>query len=135
MTSTPTYRSIDHDSVKPRPKVAKPTEYGNAAAFWIEYPSGLVDLTRSAHLPSAAKAQSVPEEPDQVLVHEDSAPAPPLNAEKQWEVEVEGDRSLRMSRAHTAIVIIDMQKLVYLGYSKPRWFAHAVYLAFSCTPT
>ena len=99
-----------HPSVKARPKVTKPTEYGNAAAFWVEYPTGLVDLSRSAHLPSAAKAQSVPEEPDQVLVHEDSVPAPPLNAQKQWEVNVEGDRSLRMSKAHTAIVIIDMQK-------------------------
>ena len=109
MTSTPNPQNA-HPAVRPRPKVARPTEYGNAAAFWVEYPSGLVDLTRSAHLPAAAKAQSVPEEPDQLLVHEDNVASPPLNAEKQWELAVEGDRALRLSKAHTAIVIIDMQK-------------------------
>ena len=107
MASTPSFHN-GRQSVKSRPKVARPTEYGNPAAFWVEYPSGLVDLTRSSHLP--AKAQSVPEEPDQVLVHADSVQVPPLNVEKQWELAVEGDTALQMSKAHTAIVIIDMQK-------------------------
>lgn len=109
MTSTPSSHN-GHAYVKPRPTVSKPTEYGNAADFWIEYPSGLVDLTRNAHLLAATKAQSKPEEPDEQLVHEDTVSVPPLIADKQWEVEVDGNRSLRLSRAHTAIVIIDMQK-------------------------
>ena len=109
MTSTPSSQN-GHPFVKPRPHVSLPTEYGNAANFWVEYPTGLVDLTRSAHLPEAAKAQSKPEEPDEQLVHEGSASVPPLIVGKQWEFEVDGNRSLRVSRAHTAIVIIDMQK-------------------------
>ncbi|KAG2044881.1 Isochorismatase hydrolase [Suillus americanus] len=33
-----------------RPRVSKAIEYGNIANFWVEYPSGLMDLTRSQHL-------------------------------------------------------------------------------------
>lgn len=93
MTSTPNLQHA-HPTVKPRPKVARPTEYGNAAAFWVEYPSGLLDLSRSAHLPS----------------HEDGVASPPLNAETQWELAVDGGRTLRLSKVHTALVVIDMQK-------------------------
>ena len=112
MTSTPIYHNGTFSFVKHRPKLATATEYGNAASFWVEYPSGLVDLTRTVHLPKAQAAQSVPEEPDQELVLEDVAPIPPLIANKQWEIEVEGDMVLRLNKAATAFVIIDMQKCV-----------------------
>lgn len=108
MSSTP-HSLNGHGFVKHRPAVSEPTEYGNAASFWVEYPSGLVDLTRTVHLPVAAKAHSNSEKPDEQLTFEDTTPVPPLVASRQWEVEVDGDRSLRLSKAHTAIVIIDMQ--------------------------
>ncbi|GJE86172.1 isochorismatase hydrolase [Phanerochaete sordida] len=108
MTSTP-HSLNGHGFVKHRPPVPQSTEYGNATNFWVEYPSGLVDLTRTVHLPEAARAHDVPEQPDEQVVFEGKLSIPPLIADKQWEVEVDGDRSLRLSKAHTAIVIIDMQ--------------------------
>ncbi|KAI0682687.1 Isochorismatase hydrolase [Cytidiella melzeri] len=96
MTSTPVYHSAVQPKSK-RPHVDLATEYGNASSFWVEYPSGLLDLTRTAHLPSS--------QPDiDRGVH-----PPQLNAETQWELSVEYDRVLRLNKAHSAIVIIDMQ--------------------------
>ncbi|KAI0788452.1 Isochorismatase hydrolase [Abortiporus biennis] len=73
-----------------RPPVPVPTEYGNPGSFWVEYPSGLLDLTRTNHL------------------NEPGNP-PPLNNETQWELQVDGDRILRIDKSKSAIVIIDMQ--------------------------
>lgn len=87
------------------PKVDVATEYGNAASFWVEYPSGLIDLTRSSHL-----VQKTPADKDN-----DPAQIPPaLDPETQFELEVDGagTRTLRLNKAHTALVIIDMQKYV-----------------------
>ena len=94
MTSTPVYHSAVNANSK-RPHVVAPTEYGNPASFWVEYPSGLVDLTRTNHLPT----------------HDNVAqPPPPLVSDTQFEVSVDCDRVLRLNKAHTAIVIVDMQK-------------------------
>ncbi|EPQ60662.1 Isochorismatase hydrolase [Gloeophyllum trabeum ATCC 11539] len=79
---------------KVRPPVEKPIEYGNAGEFWVEYPSGLVDLTRASHLPSSAS---------------DAATPPPLTQEF-LEFPVDGQRTLRIDKKSSAIVIIDMQK-------------------------
>lgn len=78
---------------KVRPPVEKPIEYGNAGEFWVEYPSGLVDLTRASHLPSSAS---------------DAATPPPLTQEF-LEFPVDGQRTLRIDKKSSAIVIIDMQ--------------------------
>ncbi|EIW64610.1 Isochorismatase hydrolase [Trametes versicolor FP-101664 SS1] len=88
-----------------RPKVPVATEYGNAASFWVEYPSGLVDLTRTAHLPKGGlqNGDVVHEEPAQ------DAPVPPLHEETQLEIPVDGGRVLRLSKKNTAIVVVDMQ--------------------------
>ncbi|KAI0068225.1 Isochorismatase hydrolase [Artomyces pyxidatus] len=75
-----------------RPHVEQVTEYGNAASFWVEYPSGLVDLTRSHHVPSGASSHSVP----------------PLKSD-QIEIAVDGEREVRVDTSKTAFVIIDMQ--------------------------
>ena len=82
-----------------RPKVPSPVEYGNDTDFWVEYPSGLVDLSRADHLPSdvAAAAKASP---------------PPLKS-TQAEIEVNGERVIRVDKEKTAIVIIDMQKCVF----------------------
>ncbi|KAH8100672.1 Isochorismatase hydrolase [Cristinia sonorae] len=85
-----------------RPNVDVVTEYGNAASFWVEYPSGLVDLTRSAHIVGKADTHVV------AATQEDVKP-PPLKQESQFELEVEGGRTLRLNKTQTAIVIIDMQ--------------------------
>ncbi|KAG9314334.1 Isochorismatase hydrolase [Chiua virens] len=73
-----------------RPKVFNATEYGNAASFWIEYPSGLIDLSRTAHLQEGAS------EPLQLQP-------------SQMDVPVNGDRVIRIDGSKTAAVIIDMQ--------------------------
>lgn len=81
-----------------RPPVDKPVEYGNATSFWVEYPSGLVDLTRSAHL-SEAEAAGV----------KDSDSGPPSVQSGQLEIAVDG-RTIRVDARKSALVVIDMQK-------------------------
>ena len=78
-----------------RPNVPAPVEYGNDTSFWVEYPTGLVDLSRTDRLPSSA-------------VNTESSP-PPLKS-NQAEIEVDGGRIVRINKETTAIVIIDMQK-------------------------
>ncbi|KAI0825076.1 Isochorismatase hydrolase [Trametes gibbosa] len=88
-----------------RPRLPVATEYGNATSFWVEYPSGLVDLTRTAHLPTGPLA-------DGDVAHEHPAhdtPVPPLKPATQWEVPVHGGHTLRISKNRTAFVIVDMQ--------------------------
>ncbi|TCD62208.1 hypothetical protein EIP91_007213 [Steccherinum ochraceum] len=90
------------------PKVSVATEYGNPASFWVEYPSGLIDLTRSSHLAT----KNLDDKQTTTTSEEGNDPAPPaLDAEAQFELEVDGAgrRTLRLNRAHTALVIIDMQ--------------------------
>ncbi|KAJ6509506.1 Isochorismatase hydrolase [Mycena vitilis] len=78
-----------------RPRVPVPTEYGNDADFWTEWPSGLVDVSRTSHLPpeSASNAQANP---------------PPLTSDL-LDIPVDGDRTVRVKRETTALVVIDMQ--------------------------
>lgn len=76
-----------------RPRVSKVTEYGNAASFWVEYPSGLIDLSRMAH-------------------SQEGKLEPPQLQSSQLDIPVDGDRTIRINKATTAAVIIDMQKSV-----------------------
>jgi len=76
-----------------RPKVPRPTEYGNDANFWVEYPSGLIDLSRSHRLSTEASEQASP---------------PPLKP-TQAEIPVNGGRTIRINNEATAMIIIDMQ--------------------------
>ena len=78
--------------VKARPRVDSPTEYGNDLSFWVEYPNGLVDLTRSTH------------------VNADTGIEPPISTTEHLDIAVDGDRVTRVARKRTALVIIDMQK-------------------------
>ena len=80
------------------PKVSVATEYGNATSFWVEYPNGLVDVSRTTHLPKGGLAQ------------DQDAPIPPLLKEVQLDIPVDGDRVVRLAKKQNAIVIIDMQK-------------------------
>ncbi|KAJ7225541.1 Isochorismatase hydrolase [Mycena pura] len=80
-----------------RPLVQVPTEYGSEATpqgWWTEWPSGLVDVSRTSHLPPASDGAQV--EP------------PPLTA-ALLDISVDGDRVVRVKRESTAMVIIDMQ--------------------------
>ncbi|KAG6911987.1 hypothetical protein DXG01_000235 [Tephrocybe rancida] len=72
--------------------VHTPTQYGSNDSFWVEYPSGLVDLTRSHPLSETAEDQLLPE----------------LQA-GQIEIAAEGGRKIRIDSGSTAMVIIDMQ--------------------------
>jgi len=74
-----------------RPNVPAPVEYGNDTSFWVEYPTGLVDLSRT----------------DRLAVDTESSP-PPLKS-NQAEIGVDGGRIVRINKETTAIVIIDMQ--------------------------
>ncbi|KAF5385202.1 hypothetical protein D9615_001499 [Tricholomella constricta] len=76
-----------------RPFVSTPTQYGSDSSFWVEYPTGLVDLSRTCSLSDHA---------------EHSGPAPLLKA-GQAEIPVEGHRTIRIDTNSTAMVIIDMQ--------------------------
>lgn len=74
-----------------KPRVDQPVEYGFEPNFWVEYPDGLVDLTRSCHLQPGGKPSAV-------------------DSSLQWEVAADGERMLRLTKDKTAIVIVDMQK-------------------------
>ena len=78
-----------------RPNVPAPVQYGNDTSFWVEYPTGLIDLSRTDRLPSSA-------------VDAESSP-PPLKS-NQAEIDVDGGRIVRINKETSAIVIIDMQK-------------------------
>lgn len=75
-----------------RPPVDTAVEYGNPASFWVEYPTGLIDVSRTQHLSSSASEAS----------------PPPLSS-TQLDIPVDG-RTVRIDKASSAIVIIDMQK-------------------------
>lgn len=75
-----------------RPFVPTPTQYGRDSSFWVEYPSGLVDLSRTHPLSDGAEEPTLP----------------PLKA-GQVDISVEGDRTIRIDTKSTAMVIIDMQ--------------------------
>ncbi|TDL28649.1 Isochorismatase hydrolase [Rickenella mellea] len=78
-----------------RPRVEEPVEYGNASSFWIEYPSGLVDLSRTGHLGKDS--------------NHDGTPTPPPTSALQLDVPVDGNRTVRVNKERTALVVIDMQ--------------------------
>jgi len=81
-----------------RPRVQVPTEYGSDATpqgFWTEWPSGLVDVSRTSHIPPVS-SQDAQFEP------------PPLTS-ALLDIPVDGDRTLRVKRESTTVVIIDMQ--------------------------
>ena len=89
-----------------RPRIPVATEYGNAAAWWVEYPTGLIDVTRTTHLPRGPlPAGDVAQ--DQATRE---VPIPPLVKETQLDIPVDGERTVRIATKHSAIVIIDMQK-------------------------
>jgi len=76
-----------------RPRVTNRSTYGNPSNFWVEYPSGLIDVTRE-------HANYAPE---------DKSSSPQDPAAQELDLDVQGDRLLRVSTAKTAMVIIDMQ--------------------------
>ena len=78
--------------VKARPRVDSPTEYGNDLSFWVEYPSGLIDLTRLTHAATDMERE------------------PPFDSSEHLDITVDGGRVVRVARKRTALVIIDMQK-------------------------
>ena len=91
-------------------KVQSPLVFGNPGSFWVEYPSGLVDLTRpSSNRPDGSTNISAAKESD----------PPALDTKSQFELQVEDDRVLRLNKSTTAIVIIDMQKFVISFPSVP----------------
>ncbi|KAK0456568.1 Isochorismatase hydrolase [Armillaria borealis] len=76
---------------KLRAPVSSVTKYGNNTSFWVEYPSGLIDLTRTLSAPIAE--------------HD----TPPDLLPGQLDVAVDGERTIRIDTKASAIVIIDMQ--------------------------
>lgn len=68
-----------------RPNVPARTTYGSPDSYWIEYPDGLVDLSR--------EGQGNEREGGQVV-----------------EFSVQGERRVRIDTGITALVVVDMQK-------------------------
>ena len=92
-----------------RPRVEKATEYGNTASWWVEYPDGLVDLSRSVHLPVDKEAsETVTRLPSNIKVADvkDS----PERKTGQVDIEVDGGRKIRIAAKRSALVVVDMQK-------------------------
>ncbi|EJD55267.1 hypothetical protein AURDEDRAFT_50090 [Auricularia subglabra TFB-10046 SS5] len=77
---------------KVRPRVERTERWGNRTHFWIEYPSGLVDLSET-HF-------------DAQLAKEAPTPVP----EGLVDISVEGDRVVRIDPERAAVVVVDMQK-------------------------
>lgn len=87
-----------------RTPVDSAIEYGNAVSFWVEYPSGLVDLSRSRHISDTSPSSQG-----------DNGDSPPqLDSVSQLDIPVDGARTIRIDKARTAMVIIDMQKYICL---------------------
>ncbi|PFH54449.1 hypothetical protein AMATHDRAFT_72251 [Amanita thiersii Skay4041] len=83
-----------------RPLVSNPVEYGNSASFWVEYPNGLVDLTRSHHLLNATNSSA--EAATQLA-------EPPKLKKDQADILVDGERTVRIDAKATVLVVVDMQ--------------------------
>ncbi|KAL0576373.1 hypothetical protein V5O48_005632 [Marasmius crinis-equi] len=73
-----------------RPLVQSPIQYGDNASFWVEYPTGFIDVTRKHPLV------------------EGNLEAPPKEAD-DLEIAVDGGRTVRVDAKATALVVIDMQ--------------------------
>ena len=77
-----------------RPRVEQPTQFGSTPSFWVEYPNGLVDISRSTPLPVGGF----------------QTPLPTRKAPSQVDIPVDGGRIVRLETTKTALIIIDMQK-------------------------
>ncbi|KAF8213077.1 Isochorismatase hydrolase [Mycena galopus ATCC 62051] len=78
-----------------RPRVEVPTQYGSDATpqgFWTEWPSGLVDVSRTSQIPSG-----------------DAQVNPPPLTSALLDIPVDGERTVRVKKESTALVVIDMQ--------------------------
>jgi hypothetical protein len=97
------------------PTISKVTKYGNAASFWVEYPSGHIDLSRTVH-PQEGELE------------------PPKLQSSQLDISVDGDRIIRINKATTAAVIIDMQKSVvdFYHFLNVDVLTGLLHLAFFC---
>ncbi|KAJ3569767.1 hypothetical protein NP233_g4841 [Leucocoprinus birnbaumii] len=99
-----------------RSYVQTPTRYGGtldsegAAGFWVEYPDGLVDLTRSHWIESNDDLKNGAS-PAIASAGKEQTRAPPLDTGTQVEIEVGGEpkRRIRVSKDKSALIVIDMQ--------------------------
>ena len=103
----------------PRPHVGEPQTYGSVknGSFWVEYPSGLVDLTCSSPVASDSTSSD-----------------PPQKLQGQLEVDVDGDRKIRIDASKTAIVIVDMQKCVDLCHRRSCGLLYTIFFSFFLHP-
>ena len=99
-----------------RPPVPFPVEYGDPTSnsFWVEYPNGLVDLSRSTHLRdlkhSAEKQLDINgSEPGAQNILTADATITPTLLPGQLDVPVSGQRTVRLDTSKSAVVIVDMQ--------------------------
>ncbi|KAI3621891.1 isochorismatase hydrolase [Moniliophthora roreri] len=105
-----------------RPPVESAIEFGGNGAFWVEYPSGLVDLTRKHHLGDRSGALGP-------VVESKSNPEPPAKANNELDIAVDGGRTLRVDKNAAALVVIDMQNaypmpIVPPGHVTSSFFLH-----------
>ncbi|KAF5375023.1 hypothetical protein D9758_000309 [Tetrapyrgos nigripes] len=72
-----------------RPPVTVPIQYG-VKSFWVEYPDGLLDLSRTTPLSGSPSTS-------------------PSISKGQLDIKVDGNRTIRVDASKTALVVIDMQ--------------------------
>lgn len=100
-----------------RPYLERTTVYGGTldaeggAGFWVEYPDGLLDLTRTHLIPSVGDLSD--QKSNETAVSEGSKDdkPPALDPKTQVEIGVVGEptRRIRVNKEKCAFVIIDMQ--------------------------
>ncbi|EJD55356.1 Isochorismatase hydrolase [Auricularia subglabra TFB-10046 SS5] len=75
------------------PRVEQTTTWGNPPdSFWVEYPSGLVDLSRTHSF-----VESLSQDP------------PHVEGQSLWDVPIDGGRTARVDPAKSALIVVDMQ--------------------------
>lgn len=82
-----------------------------AAGFWVEYPDGLTDLTRSHWVHSGEDQEPNGATPANGSTAKEQEKAPALDTKTQVEIEVGGEprRRIRVSKDKCALIVIDMQ--------------------------
>ncbi|KAJ3719996.1 Isochorismatase hydrolase [Lentinula raphanica] len=89
--------------------VTEPIEFGDPSSddFCVEYPNGLIDLSRSIHLEELVKPDI--DTIEEYIPQMDSTITLPKLRHGQIDVPVTGEKTIRVNTDRTALVIVDMQ--------------------------
>jgi len=106
-------------------QISEATTFGNikSGKFWVEYPSGLVDITANHPPLTTSSSEARPTAVEAVPGSEE----PPLHP-TEIEFDVQEDRRVRLDMTKSALVMIDMQKCVHCLSSSSESFHRSFFL-------